>query len=867
MAITIEELQIKFSAEMGNLNAQLDGVKKSLGGLEGSAGKAQSALSMLAKGGLAVFAAKAGKALIGVGKDALTMANDVVESEQLFEVSMGKMTAKATKWSDDLGKALGLNPYELRKNAGVFNVMFESMGASSDEAYEMSTGLTKLANDMASFYNLDPEEAFNKLRSGITGQTMPLQALGILVDEQTVAQYAMEAGISKTGKAMTSAQKLQARYGAIMKQTAKAQGDLARTMDSPANQLRILSNQFDQAKIALGQALQPALIAVLPHMTNFATGLARVMSGGGLTTGNPFDDVVTNLADATASVRRGVSDLTTETVKTIDGLKTDVETALNDFATAASKTKEIYLDFTFGTHLTAYERVLDELGKLDTFVGIEAARGIQKDIQLLMDAALEDGVVTEEEVAAVRKALADKVTAILKGLEEQKIKDKAEVELKLAKGEISTEQAHADMQAIDDAYAAKVGAIKAIEMEVNANLSIKDWTANTLSPTDLEGARKVMQAEMDAAEAVALKAKATATATFEGTGLVGAVDLVYSDAITRLGELNTQMNDLFAAALDGAEFDWAKANELRQEMADIVQFITEGITSEGKFSKALFDLDVADPKTITNFANAYANTAAELTQAEQELLNKREDLLFSLKGDQLDKALADFGYDSLEQAIAEIRKLKADAETKIQTDLITSAADKLGPSIQKILADAENAKYGDVISLTEGLDSLLGKVDKSKLDAAGKARFDELQGLRDYLSELSMWLLDRGQYGSDTVGQYPAFQGPQNAPPKLTQYYDPMKYENKGLVFSGADITISNPRMQYKSMTDGSSVLMGGKGGSFDVNVDVAPQDIVVNMYLDEIQFGRANIRATQTVTKSTGGGKTLLSVPMQVIN
>jgi hypothetical protein len=93
-----------------------------------------------------------------------------------------------------------------------------------------------------------------------------------------------------------------------------------------------------------------------------------------------------------------------------------------------------------------------------------------------------------------------------------------------------------------------------------------------------------------------------------------------------------------------------------------------------------------------------------------------------------------------------------------------------------------------------------------------------------------------------------------------------MAYENKGykdLVFSGADITISNPRMKYQSLPDG----YGGRGGSFDVNVDVAPQDIVVNMYLDETQLGRANIRATQTVTRSTGGGRSEMSVPVQVLN
>ena len=183
-------------------------------------------------------------------------ANDVVESEELFSVSMGKMEASARAWSDSLSASLGLNAYDLRKNVGMLNVMFNSMGLGEQEAYDMSTSVVQLANDMASFYNLDTEEAFTKLRAGITGETEPLKRLGILVDEQTVAQYALKSGISKTGKELTQQQKLQARYGAIMEQTAKAQGDLARTMDSPTNQLRRLNAEFDMAKIALGQALQ-----------------------------------------------------------------------------------------------------------------------------------------------------------------------------------------------------------------------------------------------------------------------------------------------------------------------------------------------------------------------------------------------------------------------------------------------------------------------------------------------------------------------------------------------------------------------------------------------------------------------------------
>jgi hypothetical protein len=99
---------------------------------------------------------------------------------------------------------------------------------------------------------------------------MNVKRLGIMVDENTTKQYALSEGISKTGKELTQTEKLMARYAAIMAQTATAQGDLARTIDSPVNRLRILSAQFDQAKIAFGQAIQPLQAAVIPVLTALA---------------------------------------------------------------------------------------------------------------------------------------------------------------------------------------------------------------------------------------------------------------------------------------------------------------------------------------------------------------------------------------------------------------------------------------------------------------------------------------------------------------------------------------------------------------------------------------------------------------------
>lgn len=196
--------------------------------------------------------------ILAIGGSALKMGMDVVESENLFTVSFGEMAGAARAWSEEVSNALGLNEFELRRTSGTFFTMFDAMKIGKDAAFNMSTSLVELANDMASFFNLKPEEAFEKLRAGITGEAEPLKQLGILVDETTVKTAAMRHGLIKQGEEMSQQQKVLARYVSIMEQTSKAQGDLARTADSPTNQLRTMRAQFEELAAKLGVALIPA---------------------------------------------------------------------------------------------------------------------------------------------------------------------------------------------------------------------------------------------------------------------------------------------------------------------------------------------------------------------------------------------------------------------------------------------------------------------------------------------------------------------------------------------------------------------------------------------------------------------------------
>jgi hypothetical protein len=249
----------QFQAAVGSVDRLTSGAEKSLGKLSNSLGTFSDKMTRTGK----TLALSVTAPILAIGAAAVKMAMNAVESENLFEVSMGNMAGAARAWSVDLNKSLGLNDYEIRKVVGTFNVMFTSMGLGEKAAFDMAKGLSQLGYDMASFYNLKPEEAFQKLQAGITGEVEPLKRLGIVVNETTIQHWALTNGLITQGQTMSEQQKIYARYNVILDATSKAQGDMGRTIESPANQLRILQGQVQKAAIELGTSLLPVMKTVM----------------------------------------------------------------------------------------------------------------------------------------------------------------------------------------------------------------------------------------------------------------------------------------------------------------------------------------------------------------------------------------------------------------------------------------------------------------------------------------------------------------------------------------------------------------------------------------------------------------------------
>lgn len=190
--------------------------------------------------------------------------NEYVENLNLFNASMGQFASEAQKYAEQVGEIMGIDPSEWMRNQGIFMTLATGFGVASDRAYIMSQNLTQLGYDLSSFFNISYEDAFQKLQSGISGELEPLRRLGYDLSQARLEAIALSLGIDRTFASMTQAEKAQLRYYAIMTQVTTAQGDMARTLNAPANQLRILQAQLSQAARALGSIFIPALNAVLP---------------------------------------------------------------------------------------------------------------------------------------------------------------------------------------------------------------------------------------------------------------------------------------------------------------------------------------------------------------------------------------------------------------------------------------------------------------------------------------------------------------------------------------------------------------------------------------------------------------------------
>lgn len=270
------------------------------------------------------------------GKSCIDLGSDLTEVQNVVDVTFKNMSSSVDKWAKQSQSQFGLSETMAKKYVGTFGSMAEAFGFSEKQAYNMSTALTGLAGDVASFYNITQDEAYTKLKSVFSGETETLKDLGIVMTQTALDSYALANGYGKTTSAMTEAEKVSLRFAFVQDQLKNATGDFARTQDSWANQTRILQLRFESLKATLGQGLinvfAPVLKLVNALILRVGTLADKFKEFTDKVFGNAGSSDTSNSLD---SATKSTSNLTNEannSSKAIDKVSKSAKKAKNNLA-------------------------------------------------------------------------------------------------------------------------------------------------------------------------------------------------------------------------------------------------------------------------------------------------------------------------------------------------------------------------------------------------------------------------------------------------------------------------------------------------------------------------------------------------------
>ena len=278
-----------------------------IGNSSGGLTKAQFSLSNLLKTAVGF---RLGYGLLNFGKQAFQLGSDITEVENVVDVAFGGMAQSAYDFASTAQEQFGLSELSALRYSGILMSMFNASGIAQRDAAEMSTTLTGLAGDLASFYNIDQDDAFTKLRSALAGEVEPMRALGVDMTVASMEAYALSQGITESWQSMSQAEKVMVRYNYLMSVTSAQQNDFQRTQASFANQTRLLTLNIQQLAATIGQGL---IAAVLPAVT-------------------ALNKLFAVLQKAATAVRNFFYVLTGYEGGGSSGIVTDISTAMDDIA-------------------------------------------------------------------------------------------------------------------------------------------------------------------------------------------------------------------------------------------------------------------------------------------------------------------------------------------------------------------------------------------------------------------------------------------------------------------------------------------------------------------------------------------------------
>lgn len=385
---SVGKISLDLNVNSKDFNKQVDGIQKQT--------TKRFELMSVAIGN--IFADMAQRAVAGIGnfvKDSINKGSELAELQNVVDSVFTTMADKVEDFSKSALENFGLTEAQSKKMVGTYGAMSKSFGYTEQQAYDMSTALTGLTADVASFYNLNHDEAYTKLKSVFTGETESLKELGVVMTQAALDQFALSKGFGKTTKDMSEQEKVALRLAFVQDKLATASGDFMRTQDQWANQTRVLSGQFDSLKAALGQGFINVLTPLVRMLNTVMAKLVQLA--------NLFKDFTAQLMGVKSSSGGGAGAVMSEVAEAADSAAAStggIEKAAGGAAKAAKEAQKALMGF-------------DEINKLSSndTSGSDDIAGMLGDIG---DIGLGDvGAEAEKVTIPVLEELKTKITEII----------------------------------------------------------------------------------------------------------------------------------------------------------------------------------------------------------------------------------------------------------------------------------------------------------------------------------------------------------------------------------------------------------------------------------------------------------------------
>lgn len=713
--------------DTGGVSKGTEEIKKTLGGLgdesESAGEKIGGGLSNgFKKLGAVLASAAIVDKLVDFGKQAVNLGSDLEEVQNVVDVTFTTMSDAVNQFAKDAAKTAGLSETMAKRYVGTFGAMADSFGFAEAEAYEMSTTLTQLSGDVASFYNITQDEAMNKLKGVFTGETEALKELGVVMTQSALDAYALANGFDKTTSAMTEQEKVALRYQFVMDQLSSASGDFVRTSDSWANQTRVLQLQFESLSATIGQGLIGVLKPlvqfindpVMPALQKMADGFAEVFAQKDSdkleesleNLGKSVSDVADTFADSSEEIETNalVAKKAVSRLRELEKAGLDTAEAQAEYANNVRLLNELYPDLNLQTYEStgllrrstdAILAEIDAMKQKALYVAMEERYTASLRAQAEATLAIKDAEYARTGIQAQQQILAEQLTAST-GMTVEKL-----VEL------------YNSQMLINSAMQAGVASTDALA----AGMALAGDAVNVLSPAQMELVGQLIQMQQEEA----------------------ALNKTIDDGNAAISDQEKELKD-WAKAMGLATDGQAELSEAADSTADSVETLTDEYKAAEAAARQSIESQVGYFEKLSTESDMTAQEIVANWQAQRDAINNYNDNLRKAVDMGLAPELVQQLADGSKESITYLNELVNSTDTGV--DEINAAFEEMVQSketVAETMAAVTQEMSGQLSQMASDVKSNLGDIKGTFRTEIGEmqAIIDGLTGKTVYIDIVS----------------------------------------------------------------------------------------------------------------------------------